>query len=84
MAPTNENVAAITASRRVTAPSPPMPTALQAYSQSIEAIELAAEAELPPRHFATLMSVRRRRCEQKERLAERRLSRFGSVAKRAA
>jgi hypothetical protein len=44
---------------------------LQAFSQSIEAIELAAEAELPPRHFATFISIRRRRCEQKERIAER-------------
>ena len=60
---------------RVTAPAPPLPTALQAYSQSIEAIEQAAELELPARHFATLMSVRRRRCEQKERVAEQRLRR---------
>jgi hypothetical protein len=67
---TDNSLPSITGRQPVTAPPRSTPTALQAYSQSIEAIELEAEAELPPRHFATLMSIRRRRCEYKERIAE--------------
>ena len=84
MSPTDGKEPRSSASIRVTVPAPPLPTALQCYIAALEAVEQAAKRELPPRHFATLMSVRRRRCEQEERIAVRALDRRGQSEERGA